>query len=175
MAWALWLRPLPYADAERLVAIEELREDGPAGVRHPTIHAWREQAAGVDGIVAIEQFPRGVNLVGRGSPERGGRVYSVAAHVAVQRRYELGVRLALGATARQLFALVVRQALRPVLIGAVLGIGAALASGGLLGSFLFEIGPTDPGAFGAATVLLLVSPCSPAIFRRAAPRKRTRS
>jgi ABC-type antimicrobial peptide transport system permease subunit len=102
-------------------------------------------------------------------------VYSVAAHVAVQRRYELGVRLALGATARQLFALVVRQALRPVLIGAVLGIGAALASGGLLGSFLFEIGPTDPGAFGAATVLLLVSPCSPAIFRRAAPRKRTRS
>ncbi len=82
-------------------------------------------------------------------------VYSIAAHVAAQRRYELGVRLALGATARQLVTLVVRQALRPVLIGALLGVGAAFASGRLLDSLLFEIGPTDPGSFGTATVLLL--------------------
>ena len=82
-------------------------------------------------------------------------IYSIAAHIAAQRRYELGVRLALGATARQLVALVVGQALRPVLVGAVLGVGAALASGRLLDSLLFEIGPTDPASFGAATVLLL--------------------
>ena len=82
-------------------------------------------------------------------------VYSIAAHVAAQRRYELGVRLALGATARQLVTLVVRQALRPVLVGAALGVGAALVSGRVLDSFLFEIGPTDPASFGAATVLLL--------------------
>ena len=82
-------------------------------------------------------------------------VYSIAAHVAAQRRYELGVRLALGATARQLVTLVVRQALRPVLIGALLGVGATFASGRLLDSLLFEIGPTDPGSFGTATVLLL--------------------
>ena len=82
-------------------------------------------------------------------------VYSIAAHVAAQRRYELGVRLALGATARQLVTLVVGQALRPVLIGALLGVGAAFASGRLLDSLLFEIGPTDPGSFGTATVLLL--------------------
>ena len=85
----------------------------------------------------------------------GVGVYSIAAHVAAQRRYELGVRLALGATARQLVTLVVRQALRPVLIGALLGIGAAFASGRVLDSLLFEIGPTDPGSFGTATVLLL--------------------
>ena len=82
-------------------------------------------------------------------------VYSIAAHVAAQRRYELGVRLALGATARQLVTLVVRQALRPVLVGALLGVGAAFASGRVLDSLLFEIGPADPGSFGAATVLLL--------------------
>ena len=82
-------------------------------------------------------------------------VYSIAAHVAAQRRYELGVRLALGATARQLVTLVVGQALRPVLIGALLGVGTAFASGRLLDSLLFEIGPTDPGSFGTATVLLL--------------------
>ena len=82
-------------------------------------------------------------------------VYSIAAHVAAQRRYELGVRLALGATARQLVTLVVRQALRPVLVGALLGVGAAFASGRVLDSLLFEIGPTDPGSFGAATALLL--------------------
>ena len=82
-------------------------------------------------------------------------VYSIAAHVAAQRRYELGVRLALGATARQLVTLVLSQALRPVLVGAALGVGAAIASGRVLDSFLFEIGPTDPASFGAATVLLL--------------------
>ena len=65
------------------------------------------------------------------------------------------MRLALGATARQLVTLVVSQALRPVLIGAALGVGAAVASGRLLDSLLFEIGPTDPAAYGAATVLLL--------------------
>ena len=82
-------------------------------------------------------------------------VYSIAAHVAAQRRYELGVRLALGATARQLVTLVVSQALRPVLVGAALGIGTALASGRVLDGLLFEIGPTDPASFGASTVLLL--------------------
>ena len=82
-------------------------------------------------------------------------VYSIAAQVAAQRRYELRVRLALGATARQLVSLVVGQALRPVLIGALLGVGAAFVSGRLLDSLLFEIGPTDPGSFGTATVLLL--------------------
>ena len=65
------------------------------------------------------------------------------------------MRLALGATARQLVTLVVGQALRPVLVGALLGVGAAFASGRLLDGLLFEIGPTDPGSFGTATVLLL--------------------
>ena len=82
-------------------------------------------------------------------------VYSIAAHVAAQRRYELGVRLALGATARQLVTLVVSQALQPVLVGTALGVGGALASGRVLNSLLFEIGPTDPASFGTATVLLL--------------------
>ena len=82
-------------------------------------------------------------------------VYSIAAHVAAQRRYELGVRRALGATARELVTQVVNQALRPVLVGAAVGVGAALASGRLLDSLLFEIGPTDPASFGAAMLLLL--------------------
>ena len=82
-------------------------------------------------------------------------VFSIAAHVAAQRRYELGVRHALGATNRQLVTLVVSQALRPVLIGALLGVGGALASGRVLDSLLFEVAPTDPASFGAATVLLL--------------------
>ena len=82
-------------------------------------------------------------------------VYSIAAHVAAQRRYELGVRLALGATARQLVTLVVSQALGPVVIGAAIGLGGALASGRVLNSLLFEVGPTDLVSFAAATVLLL--------------------
>ena len=38
---------------------------------------------------------------------------------------------------------------------AAVGVGAAVASGRVLDSLLFEIGPTDPASFGAATVLLL--------------------
>lgn len=81
--------------------------------------------------------------------------------------YELGVRLALGATARQLVTLVVSQTLRPVLIGAALG-GGALASGRVLDSLLFEIGATDPASFAAATVLLL----SVALLASYAPARR---
>ena len=85
----------------------------------------------------------------------GVGVYGIASHTAASRRFELGVRLALGATQRQLVALVLQQTLRPVILGATLGIGAALLAGRLLGSFLFEIGPTDSGALSAAALLLL--------------------
>ena len=40
-------------------------------------------------------------------------------------------------------------------VGAAVGVGGALASGRVLDSLLFEIGPTDPASFGTATVLLL--------------------
>ena len=159
------------------VTIEELREDGPAG-RAASHHPRLARAGGRRRRNRCHRTvsPRRESCRARFAGARRSASTALRRTSPCSGGTSSGCGWLSAATARQLFALVVRQALRPVLIGAVLGIGAALASGGLLGSFLFENrSRPNPGAFGAATVLLLVSPCSPAIFRRAAPRKRTRS
>ena len=77
----------------------------------------------------------------------------VAASV-VQRYRELGVRVALGATARQAMHVVIREALVPAIAGLGVGvIGARLATRAL-SSFLFAVQPTDPATFGVAVASL---------------------
>jgi putative ABC transport system permease protein len=51
--------------------------------------------------------------------------------------------------------LVLRQGLRPVLLGLLVGVGGALAAGRLLGSFLFATEARDPAAISAVVVTLL--------------------
>ena len=72
VAWALWLRPLPYPDAERLVAVEAVREQGPPAdvVRHPSFVAWRDGATTLDAVAAFAFSSRDQNLTLRGEPER---------------------------------------------------------------------------------------------------------
>jgi len=82
-------------------------------------------------------------------------VYSVVAFGVAERTREIGVRMALGAEAVQVRRLVVRQALLPVGIGAMVGLGVAFALHGFLQSLLFEISGTDPVTFALVTVLLL--------------------
>lgn len=72
VAWALWLRPLPYPDPERLVAVEAIREQGPPAdvVRHPSFVAWRDGATTLDAVAAFAFSSRDQNLTLRGEPER---------------------------------------------------------------------------------------------------------
>lgn len=83
-------------------------------------------------------------------------LYGVTAFVLSQRTQEIGVRLTLGATAGEIFGLLIRQSLRPVAIGLVVGLGAALASSRIIGSMLAGVSPHDPYAIGAAVALLIV-------------------
>jgi len=83
-------------------------------------------------------------------------IYSVVAFGVAERTREIGVRMALGAEAVQVRRLVVRQALLPVGIGAIVGLGMALGLHGFLQSLLFEISGTDPVTLGLATALLLM-------------------
>ena len=78
---------------------------------------------------------------------------------AVGRRVrELGVRVALGAASRDVIMLVLRQQLRPVAIGAVVGLGAGVAVSRILSSVLFGVSPTDAVAlFAAAGVVASVA------------------
>ena len=81
-------------------------------------------------------------------------VFGVVSYVVTQRTREIGIRMALGARAGQLVALVVRRSLVPIAIGLALGIGGALASSRLLSSFLFEVQPTDPTVIAGVAALL---------------------
>ncbi len=74
----------------------------------------------------------------------GVGVYGVMSYNVAQRSGELGVRLALGAQPRDVFALVVRRGLLLAAIGAVLGLGGALAIGPAIRGLLFGVRPTDP-------------------------------
>lgn len=81
-------------------------------------------------------------------------VYGVVSYGVASRRPEIGVRMALGARARSVVALVIRQGMGAVAIGGVLGLAGALAGGRLLASQLYGIDARDPLAFGAAMLFL---------------------
>jgi hypothetical protein len=89
-------------------------------------------------------------------------LFSVLSYVVEQRAKEIGVRVALGATARNVVRLMLLQSLRPVGIGIVAGSGVAAAMATLLTSVASEIGdvvhPLDPVAY-AASVLVIATVC----------------
>jgi putative ABC transport system permease protein len=82
-------------------------------------------------------------------------IYGVMAATVRQRTRELGIRLALGATAGEVRRLVLRQGVRLALWGCALGSGGALIGSRALRSMLFEVSPTDPVTFVVVVGLLL--------------------
>ena len=82
-------------------------------------------------------------------------VHGILAYSIVQRRRELGIRAALGATRFDLMTLVIGQALRYAVAGAALGLLAAVGAGRLIRSLLFGVTPTDAFTLVSVTVLLL--------------------
>jgi ABC-type antimicrobial peptide transport system permease subunit len=85
----------------------------------------------------------------------GVGLYGVLAYSVTQRRNEIGVRIALGATRSEVRGLMLREGLRPAGAGIVAGLfGAALASQALSNS-LFGIGPADPVTFVCVPLVLL--------------------
>lgn len=82
-------------------------------------------------------------------------LYGVIAYAVSQRTHELGVRVALGATRRHIGRIVVMQGLVLSLVGAVVGIAAALVVGRVIGSLLFGVTAADPLTFAAVIVVLL--------------------
>lgn len=83
-------------------------------------------------------------------------LYSVLAFTVGQRTREIGVRMALGATRRDLLRLVLRQSLWLIVLG--LGVGLVLAAVGARGLavLLFGVGPLDPASYVATAVALAV-------------------
>jgi predicted permease len=81
-------------------------------------------------------------------------IYGVVAYGISLRRRELGVRMALGATAGQVRGMVVWQGLRPVAAGLAIGLAAALVAGQLVSGLLFGVKPSDAlTLIGTAAIL----------------------
>jgi ABC-type antimicrobial peptide transport system permease subunit len=81
-------------------------------------------------------------------------VYGVVAFTVGRRRREIGVRIALGASAQAVLRLLVWQSLRPVVAGGVIGTLVAAAGSSLIHAMLYGLSPLDPGGFAAALLLL---------------------
>jgi ABC-type antimicrobial peptide transport system permease subunit len=82
--------------------------------------------------------------------------YGVVSYATTQRTFEIGVRVALGASRSSIFGMVIRQSLELVIAGVVLGASAALILSRLLSSFLYGISAQDPLTFVTVAGLLLL-------------------
>jgi putative ABC transport system permease protein len=97
-------------------------------------------------------------------------VYGVVAYLVGQRTQEIGVRRALGAQARDVVAMLVRESMRPVAIGIGVGLLGAVALSRVLAAMLFQVSPTDAvtyviacGVLAAAALLASIIPARRAL------------
>ena len=81
-------------------------------------------------------------------------IYGVVSYAAAQRTREVGIRMALGASTRDVIRLILRQAMVPVAAGMAVGLLLSLAMTRLIAGILFQVSPTDPVTFSGVTLLL---------------------
>ncbi len=84
----------------------------------------------------------------------GVGLYGVMAYSIAQRRHEVGIRLALGAQAGDIFKLILRQGMLLTLIGVATGLAAAWALTRVMSSLLYEVSATDPLIYASLALVL---------------------
>ena len=83
-------------------------------------------------------------------------IYGVTSYVVEQRRQEIGLRMALGASRNHVLRLMIAQGMGTILGGLGIGLLSALLLTRLMGGLLFAVRPADPLALGGAALLLMV-------------------
>ena len=81
-------------------------------------------------------------------------VYGVKAYAVACRTREIGIRMALGAQRRDVFALIMRQGAMQTALAVVVGLLLSLGAGRVLSQILYEVSPNDPFALIASSVML---------------------
>jgi putative ABC transport system permease protein len=84
-------------------------------------------------------------------------IYGVVAYAVNQRTAEIGLRLALGADPGKIVRWIIGQSLRLVVVGAVIGLGAAFWLTRSIRALLFETSPADPASYAAAAGMLTLA------------------
>lgn len=83
-------------------------------------------------------------------------LYAVIAYLVSQRTREIGIRVALGATPRNILRLMMGHGMKLTLIGVAIGFVGAIAVTRLMRSLLFAVAPVDLMTFGVSSVVLMV-------------------
>lgn len=138
-----------------------------------SIHAVRAVIRGVDPELPVMQLADGDALVARSVASRRFEtlllgafaalalvlaavgIYGLLAYSVVQRRREIGVRIAMGATTGNVVALVLGDGARTAAAGTAVGIAGAIAFTRLVRSLLFEVSPLDAITLAGATAILI--------------------
>jgi ABC-type antimicrobial peptide transport system permease subunit len=81
-------------------------------------------------------------------------VYGIITYMVVSRRQEIGIRLSLGSTRAQIATLVLRESLRLLILGLVIGIPSTMLSMRAASALLFGLSPTDIATMIAAATVL---------------------
>lgn len=95
-------------------------------------------------------------------------IYGVLAYLTSQRIPEIGVRMALGASAQEVLWLVLRQSLAMIFLGVVVGVAAAMAAGSVMQRLVEGMLPTGPSAFLTTIPVLVLA----ALFASFVPARR---
>jgi ABC-type antimicrobial peptide transport system permease subunit len=81
-------------------------------------------------------------------------IYGVVAHGVARRTREIGIRMALGAQAGEVGAMVMREGMQVIGVGLVAGLATGAAASRLLEGLLYGVKPTDPWTFAGVAALL---------------------
>jgi putative ABC transport system permease protein len=127
------------ASGQRVTDIEPMTQLVSASVAQPNFEAT---LMGMFGGLALV-----LTLVG---------VYGVLSFQVGQRGHEIGIRMALGASRRDVSLLVVGKAAKLAAAGVVIGVGGAFGLTRLIANLLYEVKPTDPVTFGAVAILVFM-------------------
>ena len=122
------------------------------------IHSFKSMESTVSELVAPQRFTTLVlaafAVMAAGLAAIG--IYGVVSYSLAQRTREIGVRMALGATGRDILKLILRQGMTPVAIGSIIGLIASIALAKLISGLLFGVRTTDLATLIAVTLLLVV-------------------
>jgi putative ABC transport system permease protein len=121
-----------------VIKVETMNEVIANSIWRPRFSAWIFSALGVLALL----------LTSAG-------IYGVVAYTSSLRAHELGIRVALGATAENVIAVILRGAMFPIGAGLTIGLLSALLLSRLLASVLHEVPGTDPLTYITAAIMLL--------------------